>query len=205
MTTAERVAALPVGQICELLTRVVGGVATYGAHPAIVAVLAERGLLEMEGEPAPRPTLALVGEEPAPAVRVEPEPAAVVAAPGGGPSPLARILATPLPGFRANIRRVDRTDRAAMIRSLFKHLGLKGISVTTPSYSMASGNKVTIPPAAEHDRDRPSGHENVTCPHCREHVAARRHVRALILAAFPDLDDRSDYQSDYHDNPLSID
>lgn len=103
------------------------------------------------------------------------------------------------------LRRMPRKARSAAIRGLVKRLGLRGISVTTPDYSMASTTEVRIPEAVEHDRDEASGHDWATCPVCEQHVRAEKHLRAILLRAFPDMGDRSDSQSDHYDNPISID
>jgi hypothetical protein len=116
---------------------------------------------------------------------------------------LARILATPPPPVvDPAARRLPRKERSALIRALFRRLGIKGVSVTTPSYSMAQSVDIAIPDAVEHDHD--NGHERTTCPHCMERFAAERHIERIILAAFPDLADRSDSMSDHFDYCLSI-
>jgi hypothetical protein len=63
------------------------------------------------------------------------------------------------------------------------------------------------PTSNDLDRTDPRGyrdHEYRTCPRCqRRHVATLR-LTSLILAAYPDLDDRSDSQVDHFDYCLSI-
>lgn len=123
--------------------------------------------------------------------------------PPGNPL-LQAILDAPLPPVvNPAIRRESRKVKAAEIRKVLKSMGIKGISVTAPNYSMASSVHIKIPRASDHDRGA-VGHEFHTCPLCMQHTRAERKIAEIILAAFPDLDDRSDSQSDYHDNPLSI-
>lgn len=127
---------------------------------------------------------------------------------------LKAILDCPLPAVRrAELRDEPRKVWAAEVRKLLRDLGLSGISVTTPNYSMASTILVRIPPRevedeAEHERlhDRifREGRPSLDCPDCAERWQARQKVRAIILAAFPDLDDRSDPQVDYFDYCVSV-
>jgi hypothetical protein len=132
----------------------------------------------------------------------------IPAIPGTPASELfARILNAPLPAFRGNIRRDGRSTWGAKVRRLFADLGIKGISVTTPSYSMAQSIDIRLPGEAEHDyREEWQGgtHERATCPICRERQAAVERVEEIILAAFPDLDNRSDSQTDHYDYCLGI-
>ena len=115
-------------------------------------------------------------------------------------------LATVTPFLLA--RHAPRKAQAEAVRALFKRHGLKQISVTVPTYSMAQGVNVRIPHAEfspeEHaewrtayDRDEDT---NTTTTlgrtRTREHEAAKK-VKALLSLAFPNHDDRSDLQSDY--------
>lgn len=87
-------------------------------------------------------------------------------------------------------RHIPRKEQAKLARQLFKSLGLKGISVTTPNYSMASTVHVSLPrlPWGE-----PGGADAIANHEAREKVAG------ILLAAFPNHNDRSDTQSDYFD------
>jgi hypothetical protein len=120
----------------------------------------------------------------------------------------AQIMRAPIPAVvdRA-MRDQPRKEVAAAVRALLKRLGIKGVSVTTPNYSMAMGIQVRIPDRPEDWQDdlhphRPGDHTD--CWRCQLAKAARVRLELLILAAFPDLDDRSDYSTNYYDAYLSV-
>lgn len=118
---------------------------------------------------------------------------------------MEHILAVPLPGLvRADMRQHPRKERAAAIRALFKRLGIKGVSVTAPNYAHAKTVNVDIKRLEDQPTQRVG---NASVPHkkCREaEIDVARKLEAIILSAFPDLDDRSDPQSDYYDYCISI-
>jgi hypothetical protein len=131
-----------------------------------------------------------------------------------------QIIETPLPAFHAKIRSLTRKEWAHEVKNLFKSLGLGWVSVTAPSYSMASSIHIhfhTDEPwehsahKAKHkeiDELQRGAHEwfgyGTYCPWCKLEWAAHHKLEQIILAAFPDLDDRSDSQSDHFDSCLSI-
>jgi hypothetical protein len=96
------------------------------------------------------------------------------------------VIAPVAPTF--GTRRMSRKERAAAARKLFRSLGLKGLSVTAPNYSMASSVHVALPDGDRGDRE---GRMALT--------SARRKVEALLLVAFPGTEDRSDIMTDYFD------
>lgn len=107
-------------------------------------------------------------------------------------------------------RHIPRKQQAALARGLFKQFGLRGISVTTPNYSMAQTVQIAVPRIDDdlHDRSKwphfhdysdPSRSEATRCPACRERSAAVAKVEKILAIAFPKHDDRSDSQSDYFD------
>lgn len=117
----------------------------------------------------------------------------------------------------ATDRFIPRKEQAALARKLFKSLGLRGISVTTPNYSMASSVYVTLPELPREDSDFEfNGHnyQNESWSDMPNDVPAKaktaarneasRKVGAILEIAFPNHDDRSDYQSDYFDSCWSI-
>jgi hypothetical protein len=121
-------------------------------------------------------------------------------------SNLQAILDAPLPGMRrASLRRESRKVIAAEVRSLLRSMGLKGISVTAPNYSMAQAIDIKTPrnepePIVK-DEDGWDAHHPDYRAACN---AASAKIEAIILAAFPDLDNRSDSMTDYYDYRLSI-
>lgn len=115
----------------------------------------------------------------------------------------------------SNNRSIPRKEQAALTRALFKRLGIKGISVTAPNYSMASSVDVRLPRAPRPSMAGFEQYENVTysdmpndCPvkvAMLERSSAARKVAAILSRAFPNHDDRSDYQTDYFDSCWSVD
>ena len=114
-------------------------------------------------------------------------------------------------------RQIGRKNQAALARQLFKSLGLKGISVRTPSYSMASVVEVSLPTLERAADDylmdgRDWKFESwsdmpIDLPARVKNAAryeAEKKVGAILAIAFPNHDDRSDSQSDYFDNCWSI-
>ena len=127
---------------------------------------------------------------------------------------LNKILCLPLPPNQGeNIRRLSRKDQAAKIRFVLRGYSFTGISVTAPNYSMAQAVHIRIPAQthtdnaahnALHDEIFRNGGHTTDCPDCAQHWEAQEYIERVILAAFPDLADRSDLQSDYFDYCLSI-
>jgi hypothetical protein len=122
------------------------------------------------------------------------------------PDPLLyAILRADLPSVRnPDLRKERRTVWAKAIRRLLADLGIKGVSITTPHYSMAHSIDVKLPAGTPHDRGA-ADHEYRDCPMCQERNRAQDRITQIILAAFPDLDDRSDSMTDYFDFCLSVD
>lgn len=126
------------------------------------------------------------------------------------------ILNKPLPGFHANIRHQNRKEQAQNVRKLFRDMRISDVSVTTPSYSMAQSIQISIPSdvpahdsvhaAAEIESQKDADYKGMVhyCPFCKQRKETRDHIQAIVLAAFPDLNDRSDIQSDYFNYRLSI-
>ena len=113
-------------------------------------------------------------------------------------------------------RHIPRKDQAKLARELFKRLGLKGISVTTPNYSMAQSVEVSVPRLGIHVENMwPHGganyhasgadvHDSQKCPACVKNRENEKQVEKIIGIAFPNHDDRSESQSDYFDYCWSI-
>jgi hypothetical protein len=95
-------------------------------------------------------------------------------------------------------RHQPRKEQAALCRGLFKTLGLKGMSVTAPNYSMAQGVDVHLP-SREDYVFTVTGFVQENDPAQKANGEAQERVRAILLAAFPRHDDRSDTQSDHFD------
>jgi hypothetical protein len=91
---------------------------------------------------------------------------------------------------RIGLRQESRKARAAAIRSLFKRLGLKGISVTAPNYSMAQSVDITFPVRHCTNEVHQDYSKNLTdCADCTRVQEAKHHLETIILGAYPDLDE----------------
>jgi hypothetical protein len=133
------------------------------------------------------------------------------------PETLSQIENAKLPKtVNAALRRRTRKEIAVEIRNLFKRMGIQHISVTTPNYSMAQAVDIRLPDTEPWEGAHERRHAEIdaiqgvyvaygdACDLCKRRAAARRKIEKIILAAFPDLDDRSDTQTDYFDYRLSI-
>lgn len=112
----------------------------------------------------------------------------------------AAIEAAPTPVIRDALRSKGRRARAQAIRALLKDLRIPAVSVTAPSYSMAQSIDIALP-RVSHEH---CGTEYRDCPRCQRRYVARERLEKLILAAYPDLNDRSDLMTDHFDYCLSI-
>lgn len=114
-------------------------------------------------------------------------------------------------------RHIPRKEQATLARKLFKSLGLAGISVTTPNYSMASTVDVAIPSLPHESGDyllAGVNYENNSYSDMPDAVpckakmlarsAATRKVQEILARAFPQHDDRSDSMTDYFDSCWSF-
>ena len=101
-------------------------------------------------------------------------------------------------------RHIPRKEQAALARKLFKSLGLRGISVTAPRYSMASSVDVSMPKREDYTRDDHGQIDFATDPAAQANGEARHKVSAILDTAFPNHVDRSDGQSDHFDYRWSI-
>src|SRR5262245_59495165 len=128
---------------------------------------------------------------------------------------LETILKTSLPQIvNPALRKESRKVWATAVRALLKSLNIKGVSITTPSYSMAATILIRLPNALDnpnspehlrlHDDLWYRGLPSSECPDCGQKQKSRRHLESIILSAFPDLDDRSDRLTDYYDYCLSF-
>jgi hypothetical protein len=100
-------------------------------------------------------------------------------------------------------RSCPRKELAAAARKLFKSLGLKGISVTAPNYSMAQSVDVSLPKREDYVFDQfrmvIEGDEARAANN-----AAHDKIALILYTAFPSHRDRSDTQSDHFDYRWSI-
>lgn len=115
---------------------------------------------------------------------------------------LAQVNPLDLP-LMTRDRSMQRKDQAKLARELFKQLGFKGISVTTPNYSMAS--TVSVKPPARYDYVLDEGGFIVRGDGAaKANTDAYSRILSILLAAFPNHDDRSETQSDHFDFKWSV-
>ena len=117
-------------------------------------------------------------------------------------SKLATIDITVIPVMSRD-RLIPRKQQAALARQLFKQLGLKGISVTAPNYSMAQSVDVRPPKRNDYQLDG-QGFMIPGDPAAEANSVARQRLESILLAAFPQHDNRSDSMTDYFDYCWSI-
>jgi len=115
-------------------------------------------------------------------------------------------------------RHISRKTQANLARDLFKALGIKGVSVTCPRYSMAQSVDVDIAKNEAIPLDAfildGADYRNECFSDMPDDVPAKRiqqsknnaraKVEAILALAFPNHDDRSDTQSDHFDYCWSI-
>lgn len=93
-------------------------------------------------------------------------------------------------------RNSDRKEFAKIVRGLFKKLGIKKASVTTPNYSMATAIDIDVPVYYE---------ETFNSDYSRTDDSAQRYrdlyqgLSKIMDEAFPTKRDRSDSMTDYFD------
>ena len=98
-----------------------------------------------------------------------------------------------------SVRHLPQKERTALIRKALKVAGIKGASVTSATGSMCFWTNVRISLGAEHPAHDWRTHISSQCEFCAGRRAMERRVEAVILAAYPDLADRSDAMTDHFD------
>ena len=110
-------------------------------------------------------------------------------------------------------RSASRKVQALTARALFRQLGLKGISVTAPNYSMAQAVHIHLPNTEYSPEERAewnrcsSDSERRDTPYGRLRTrenAAEHKLEAILAKAFPNHLDRSDIMTDYFDFCWSV-
>jgi len=105
----------------------------------------------------------------------------------------------------ATDRCIPRKEQAALARKLLSKLGIKGVSITAPNYSMAQSVNVQMPRRTDYLDDRLLMADLLLrCPARTANTEARSKLLQILGAAFPNHDDRSDSQSDYFDYCWSV-
>jgi len=115
---------------------------------------------------------------------------------------LDAIEAAPVPLVRdPAMRSKGRKEWADAVRALFKDLGIPHVSVTRPSYSMACSIDIRLPSTSHGYHGSAEYRE---CPRCVRRRRGEERVERLILAAYPDLNNRSDPMVDHFDYCLMV-
>lgn len=97
----------------------------------------------------------------------------------------------------------DEKERGGkVILGLLKSLGVKGVSVTAPNYSMASSIDIRLP--RRDDCVGADGYYDNATEGSRANGRVRDKFNEILARAFPRHDDRSDAQSDHFDFKFSI-
>ena len=102
-------------------------------------------------------------------------------------------------------RHIARKEQAFLARGLFRMLGIPGVSVKTPTHSMASTVDIRLP----REEEDMTGYEDKTYSDLPDdhpvrlglgrRGAAREKLASILAIAFPNHDDRSDSMTDYYD------
>lgn len=103
-------------------------------------------------------------------------------------------------------RNSDRKEFAKAVRSLFKKLGLKYISVTTPNYSMASSIDIILPkrPQTYNYYKMNLRWEDEETLREKDYALtmnrqASKYINYILNSCFPTKNDRSETMTDYFD------
>lgn len=96
---------------------------------------------------------------------------------------------------------LSRKDFAASVRKLFKSLGIKGISVTAPNYSMAQAIEIRIP-SVDHFGYLFSARQYDEIYDAKADIQDR--INWIMDHAYPNHGSRSDVFSDYFDYKYSV-
>jgi len=106
-------------------------------------------------------------------------------------------------------RTIPRKEQSKLARQLFKRLGIVGVSVTAPNYSMAQSVDVRLPSEPHPGWAGFEQYQHMSYTEMPSNVPAKAHLlrkieaqkrlESILARAFPNHDNRSDYQSDYFD------
>lgn len=113
------------------------------------------------------------------------------------------IAAAQPPKSFENIRCLPQAQRSAKIRKMLRAAGIKGVSVTSATGSMCDWTHVRFDELA-HATGTHWDHNRLECSTCGVNQQAVRTLEALILAAFPDMGDRSDAMTDHFDFKFTV-
>lgn len=101
-------------------------------------------------------------------------------------------------------RNIERKVFAKTVREMFKKLGIKGASVTTPDYSMASSIDIAIPVYYIDVYDSVTL-DRLTSDAGDKSTKLHEQIKMIMANAFPTMDDKSDTMTDYFDFKYMLD
>lgn len=104
-------------------------------------------------------------------------------------------------------RNMPRKEFAKLVRAFFKEIGLTGVSVTTPNYSMAMGIDIRIPAREDYKRKPDGSYDWLNledCPASQSNGAAEKLLAKFMNRHFPNHGNYSDGQIDHFDFRWSI-
>ena len=113
------------------------------------------------------------------------------------------IASAKTPTSFEKIRSLTQKERSAKIRNMLRAAGVKGVSVTSATGSMCYWTHVRFA-QLEHPAGTNWDHNRLECSTCRVNQQAVRTLESLILAAFPDMGDRSDSMVDHFDFVFTV-
>lgn len=102
-------------------------------------------------------------------------------------------------------RGIGMKEQSRLAQELFKKLGVKGLRVRMSRGANCFGVDVHTP-EMKHNPPLPGTwkHDNDNCDGCKYRRYVRDKLCEILARAFPQHDNRSDYMSDYFDNPWFI-
>lgn len=156
------------------------------------------------GPKVERPQLCLV---PPPAeVEQAPEVPAWAGVEMTVPDTIRTIEAATVPAAPLNpkARSAGQKERTVMIRKALKDCGVRGVSVTMATGSMCYWTHVRAEGVPHAEGTDWNEHERRECLVCERNQAADKKLHAIIMAAFPDLGDRSDSMTDHFDFVFTV-
>lgn len=104
-------------------------------------------------------------------------------------------------------RNLPCKEFAKVVRAFFKQIGLSGISVRTPNYSMAMGIEIRIPAREDYKRKSDGSFDWLNledCPASQSNGAAEKLLSKFMNRHFPNHGNYSDGQIDHFDFRWSI-
>jgi uncharacterized protein (TIGR02996 family) len=100
-------------------------------------------------------------------------------------------------------RHVGMKEQARLCRELFRELKLPHLSVTQATGSMCTWVNVRFPELIRGPLEDRQGNR-LECPNRDLNRWCERVLEDILLIAFPNHEDRSDFQSDYHSSCWSV-